>query len=160
MGPKKKDKKIKKEISKPIEDINPDKSNDQLENSVTDNNLELMNSIKTIQDNIIKSSESNNKLLNDPSLVSVDDDNESSISGEIINNSEDGSDEILSDYEPDLSEYLMDENGNTILDYLSVLNTEITNNTKLMKGVRKDIGRIADCLETFTKKFVDLKVNN
>ena len=83
-----------------------------------------------------------------------------SLSGEIIDNSEEGSDEDLSDYQADLSEFFIDENGNNILDYMSILNKELSNNTKLMKGVRKDIGRIADCLEKFTKICKDIKVNN
>ena len=47
-----------------------------------------------------------------------------------------------------------DEDGNNILEYISLLHTEligINKSVEYLKGIRKDIGRIADCAEQFLK---------
>jgi hypothetical protein len=49
---------------------------------------------------------------------------------------------------------LEDEDGNNILEYISLLHTEligINKSLENLKSVRKDISRIADCAELFLK---------
>ena len=49
---------------------------------------------------------------------------------------------------------LEDEDGNNILEYISLLHTEligINKSLENLRSMRKDIGRIADCAELFMK---------
>jgi len=46
---------------------------------------------------------------------------------------------------------LEDEQGNNILEYISLLHTELIGLNKNMRLVRKDIGRIATCAEILVK---------
>ena len=49
---------------------------------------------------------------------------------------------------------LEDEDGNNILEYISLLHTEligINKSLENLRSMRKDIGRIADCVELFMK---------
>ena len=49
---------------------------------------------------------------------------------------------------------LEDEDGNNILEYISLLHTEligINKSLENLRSMRKDIGRIADCAEVFMK---------
>ena len=51
-----------------------------------------------------------------------------------------------------------DEEGNNILEYFSLLHTELIGINKSMehlKGIRKELTRIADCAETITKSTID-----
>ena len=51
-----------------------------------------------------------------------------------------------------------DEEGNNILEYISLLHTELIGINKSMehlKGIRKELTRIADCAESMTKSGVD-----
>jgi len=45
-----------------------------------------------------------------------------------------------------------DENGNNILEYISLLHSELIGHNKTMKSIRKDLSRIADCAEIMVKK--------
>jgi len=45
-----------------------------------------------------------------------------------------------------------DENGNNILEYISLLHSEFIGHNKTMKSIRKDLSRIADCAEIMAKK--------
>ena len=45
-----------------------------------------------------------------------------------------------------------DENGNNILEYISLLHSELIGHNKTMKSIRKDLSRIADCAEMMVKK--------
>lgn len=45
-----------------------------------------------------------------------------------------------------------DENGNNILEYISLLHSELIGHNKTMKAIKKDLGRIADCAELMSKK--------
>jgi len=58
---------------------------------------------------------------------------------------------------------LEDEDGNNILEYISLLHTEligINKSLENLRGIRKDIGRISDCAEAFfkAKKVADVSV--
>ncbi len=165
MGPKK-DKSLNKKNKNNIAESN---NSNEISKSVNENTaMNSHDSIETIENKLKLSDAEIPKDIhkeNESTDLNAIDSSDSieeivSLSGEIIDNSEEGSDEDLSDYQADLSEFFIDENGNNILDYMSILNKELSNNTKLMKGVRKDIGRIADCLEKFTKIYKDIKVNN
>ena len=49
---------------------------------------------------------------------------------------------------------LEDEDGNNILEYISLLHTEligINKSLENLRNIRKDIGRLADCAELFMK---------
>ena len=45
-----------------------------------------------------------------------------------------------------------DENGNNILEYISLLHSELIGHNKTMKSIKKDLARIADCAEIMAKK--------
>jgi len=45
-----------------------------------------------------------------------------------------------------------DENGNNILEYISLLHSELIGHNKTMKSIKKDLSRIADCAEIMAKK--------
>ncbi len=45
-----------------------------------------------------------------------------------------------------------DENGNNILEYISLLHSELIGHNKTMKSIKKDLSRIADCAEMMVKK--------
>ena len=45
-----------------------------------------------------------------------------------------------------------DENGNNILEYISLLHSELIGHNKTMKSIKKDLARIADCAEIIAKK--------
>ena len=58
---------------------------------------------------------------------------------------------------------LEDEDGNNILEYISLLHTEligINKSLENLRSMRKDIGRIADCAELFMKsKKIDTSIS-
>ena len=45
-----------------------------------------------------------------------------------------------------------DEDGNNILEYISLLHSELIGHNKTMKSIKKDLSRIADCAEIMAKK--------
>lgn len=55
------------------------------------------------------------------------------------------------DFYKGLCTLLEDEQGNNILEYISLLHTELIGLNKNMRLVRKDIGRIATCAEIMVK---------
>jgi len=47
---------------------------------------------------------------------------------------------------------LEDDEGNNLLEYISLLHSELIGHNKTMKGIKKDLGRIANAAEMFVKK--------
>jgi hypothetical protein len=103
----------------------------------------------------------------------VDDEEDEEDDDDNDNNDEEGLEEFEGGKIPiDLSEnevyrgictLLEDEDGNNILEYISLLHTEligINKSLENLRGIRKDIGRISDCAEAFlkTKKVADVSV--
>lgn len=90
----------------------------------------------------------------DPELDEYDDEEESE--------QEEGSDEeervpvdlSQNEFYRGICTLLEDEDGNNILEYISLLHTEligINKSLENLRSMRKDIGRIADCAELFMK---------
>ena len=46
---------------------------------------------------------------------------------------------------------LEDDEGNNLLEYISLLHSELIGHNKTMKGIKKDLGRIANAAEQFLK---------
>ena len=50
---------------------------------------------------------------------------------------------------------LEDDEGNNLLEYISLLHSELIGHNKTMKGIKKDLGRIANAAELLLKKNVN-----
>ena len=46
---------------------------------------------------------------------------------------------------------LEDDEGNNLLEYISLLHSELIGHNKTMKGIKKDLGRLANCAEQYLK---------
>lgn len=90
-----------------------------------------------------------------------DDDDEDEQSGDEEEDEEDNQSSVSSNVAIDLSEnefykgmctLLEDQEGNNILEYISLLHSELIGHNKTMKSIRKDLSTIAECAKIMTQQ--------
>ena len=103
------------------------------------------------------------EAMNDSSNDGEDDDDEDD-EGEDDDDDEEGSETMSAienkvaidlsdnDYYKGLCTLLEDEHGNNILEYISLLHTELIGVNKNLRNMRKEMNRIANCAEIMVKK--------
>ena len=103
------------------------------------------------------------EVMNDSSNDGEDDD-EDDDEGEDDDDDEEGSETMSAienkvaidlsdnDYYKGLCTLLEDEHGNNILEYISLLHTELIGVNKNLRNMRKEMNRMANCAEIMVKK--------
>ena len=108
-----------------------------------------MSTFNTKEENITKDVELQEEVNSNSNTEVSDDDDKSYQSG--------GSSHVAIDLSENeiykgICTLFEDENGNNILEYISLLHSELIGHNKTMKAIKKDLGRIADCAELMSKK--------
>jgi len=104
------------------------------------------------------------EAMNDSSNDGEDDDDDEDDEGEDDDDDEEGSESMSAienkvaidlsdnDYYKGLCTLLEDEHGNNILEYISLLHTELIGVNKNLRNMRKEMNRMANCAEIMVKK--------
>ena len=129
----------------------------------TEENIEEINANELIQEPIISAVDSDGEEAVNDSSNDADDD-EDDEDDEDDDDDEEGSETMSAienkvaidlsdnDYYKGLCTLLEDEHGNNILEYISLLHTELIGVNKNLRNMRKEMNRMANCAEIMVKK--------
>ena len=125
--------------------------------------VEEINADKIVEPVISAVDSDTEEAMNDSSNDGEDEDDEDD-EGEDDDDDEEGSETMSAienkvaidlsdnDYYKGLCTLLEDEHGNNILEYISLLHTELIGVNKNLRNMRKEMSRMANCAEIMVKK--------